>query len=94
MDNRIQRYTVLGIIAVCTLISAILADSLLGVWSVEIGEPIPGAWKWLLGDTTQSFRTQTVALLVGVVLLGFAFGGVWFFIGAGYRWLRRQLAST
>jgi hypothetical protein len=92
MDNRIQRYTVLGIIAVCTLISAILGDSLLGVWGVDIGEPIPGAWRWLLGDTIQSFRTQTVALLVGGILLGFALGGVWFFIGAGYRWLRRQLA--
>jgi len=29
---------------------------------------------------------------VGVILLGFALGGVWFFIGAGYRWLRRQLS--
>ena len=92
MDNRIQRYSVLGIIAACTLISMILADSLLGVWSVEIGESIPVGWRWLLGESVQTFRTQTVELLVGVVLLGFALGGVWFFIGAGYRWLRRQLA--
>lgn len=91
MDNRIQRYSVLGVIALCTLISAILADSLLGAWAVEVGEAIPGGWRWLLGNSTQTFRTQTIALLAGVVLMGFALGGVWFFLSAGYRWLRRQL---
>lgn len=91
-DNRIQRYTILSVIALCTLISAILADSLLGVFSVDVGEPIAIGWRWLLGNSVQTFRTQTVALLVGVVLLGFALGGVWFLVGAGIGWLRRQLS--
>ena len=30
-------------------------------------------------------------LFVGVVLTGFALGGVWFLITAGWRWLRRRL---
>lgn len=92
MDNRIQRYSVLGVIALCTLISAILADSLLSAWSIEVGEPVARGWGWLLGNDIQTFRTQTVALLVGVVLLGFALGGVWFFAASGYRRLRRELA--
>lgn len=90
MGHRVQRYTVLGVILVCTLFSAILADSLLGVWRVYIGDPIPGGWRWLLGSPVQTFRTETIALLVGVVLLGFALGGVWFLLAAGFRWLRRR----
>ena len=92
MDNRIQRYSVLGVIAVCTLISALLGDSLLSARAIEIGEPTARGWAWLLGSDVQTFRTQTVALLLGVVLLGFALGGVWFFAAAGYRWVRRQLS--
>ncbi len=88
-DNSIQRYTVLAIILLCTLISFLLANSLLGAWSVDVGQPIPGGWRWLLGDSVQTFRTQTVSLLLGVTLMGFALGGVWFFIAAGFRWLRR-----
>ena len=90
MDHRVQRYSVLGVIVVCTLFSLILANSLLDARSVEIGEPIPGGWRWLLGDSVQTFRTETIALLVGVVLLGFALGGVWFLLTAGFRWLRRR----
>lgn len=90
MDHRVQRYSVLGAIVICTLISMILADSLLGVWRVEVGSAIPSGWRWLLGDSVQTFRTQTIALLVGVVLLGFSFGGVWFLLVAGVRWLRRR----
>jgi hypothetical protein len=92
MDNRIQRYSVLGVIALCTLICVILGDSLLSVWSNEIGEPVARGWRWLLGSDVQTFRTQTVSLLLGVVLMGFALGGLWFFAAAGYRWLRRSLA--
>lgn len=92
MDNRIQRYSVLGVIALCTLISALLGDSLLSAWSIEVGEPTARGWAWLLGSDVQTFRTQTTALLAGVVLLGFALGGVWFFAATGYRWLRRRLA--
>jgi hypothetical protein len=91
MDHRIQRYSVLGVIVLCTLLSGILADSLLGVWRINVGEPIPGGWRWLLGAPVQTFRTQTSALLVGVLLLGFSLGGVWFFLAAGFRWLRRRL---
>ena len=88
-DSPIQRYTALAIILLCTLISFLLASSLLGAWSIGVGELIPGGWRWLLGGSVQTFRTQTVALLLGVTLMGFALGGVWFFVTAGFRWLRR-----
>ena len=86
----IQRYSVLGAILLCTLISSLLGDSLLSVWQIEPGAPIPNGWRWLLGGPVQTFRTETLALLVGVILLGFALGGVWFLIAAGWRWLRRR----
>lgn len=90
-DHLVQRYVVLGTILLCTLISALLADSLLGVWQIAQGEPIPRGWRWLLGSPVQTFRTETLALLMGAVLMGFALGGVWFLVGAGWRWLRRRL---
>ena len=89
-DHLIQRYSVLGAIVLCTLISGLLGDSLLGVRQIERGETIPNGWRWLLGDATQTFRTETIALLAGVILLGFALGGAWFLAGAGWRWLRRR----
>ena len=82
---------VLGAILLCTLISGLLGDSLLGIWRLEPDAPIPGGWRWLLGSPVQTFRTETIALFVGVVLTGFALGGVWFLITAGWRWLRRRL---
>jgi len=90
-EHPVQRYSVLGAIILCTLISAVLADSLLGVWQIEEGEAIPAGWQWLLGNPVQTFRTETMALLAGTVLMGFALGGVWFLAGAGWRWLRRRL---
>ncbi|NJN81005.1 MAG: hypothetical protein HC802_01090 [Caldilineaceae bacterium] len=81
----------MGAVLLCTLISAILADSLLSVWQTEIGEPISRGWVWLLGGPAQSFGTQTAAFLLGIVLLGFAFGGVWFTVALGFRWVRSQL---
>ena len=86
-----RRYVVLGAILLCTLISALLADSLLTVWQIAQGEPIPRGWRWLLGSPAQTFRTETLALAVGAALMGFALGGVWFLAGAGWRWLRRRL---
>ncbi|MDI9546524.1 MAG: hypothetical protein QM346_02880 [Chloroflexota bacterium] len=90
-EHLVQRYSVLGAILLCTLISGLLGDSLLGIWRLEPDAPIPGGWRWLLGSPVQTFRTETIALFVGVVLTGFALGGVWFLITAGWRWLRRRL---
>jgi hypothetical protein len=89
-ENQIQRFTILGTILLCTLISGLLADSLLSAWRIEIGAPTPRGWRWLLGSSVQTFTTETIALLFGILLLGFALGGVWFLITASIRWLRRQ----
>ena len=90
-DKSLQRWTVIATILLCTLIGGLLGDSLVGVWRIAVGEPIPRGWQWLLGSDVQTYGTQTVALLLGVVLLGFALGGVWFLLVAGLRWLRRRL---
>jgi hypothetical protein len=90
-EHLIQRYSVLGAILLCTLISGLLGDSLIGVWRIAPDAPIPNGWRWLLGSPVQTFRTETLALFIGVVLMGFALGGVWFLIAAGWRWLRRRL---
>lgn len=90
-DNLVIRYSILGVVALCTLISGLLGDSLVSVYGIEVGETIPRGWRWLLGATEQTFGTQTFALLFGVVLLGFAFGGGWFLVQMGIRFLRAQL---
>lgn len=90
-ERVVQRYSILGAILLCTLISGLLADSLLSVWQIEEGEAIPAGWQWLLGSPVQTFRTETLSLLIGAVLMGFALGGVWFIVAAGWRWLRRRM---
>lgn len=90
-DNLVVRYSILGVVALCTLISGLLGDSLVGVYRIEEGEPIPRGWRWLLGAAEQTFGTQTFALLFGVILLGFAFGGGWFLVQMGIRFVRSQL---
>ncbi len=90
-DQQIQRYSILGAILLCTLISGLLGDSLIGVYRYEVGEAIPRGWRWLLGEPVQTFGTQTFALLFGIVLLGFALGGVWFLARIGLRMLRDLL---
>ncbi len=90
-DNAVIRYSILGVVALCTLISGLLGDSLVGVYRIDEGEPIPSGWRWLLGSSEQTFGTQSFALLLGVILLGFAFGGVWFLAQMGIRFLRTQL---
>jgi hypothetical protein len=92
-DHTVQRYSILGGVLLCSLISGLLGDSLLGVFWIEVGEPIPRAWRWLLGAAEQSFATQTAALLLGVLFLGFGAGGVWFLLLTGLRLLRAQLSG-
>jgi hypothetical protein len=86
-----MRYSILGVVALCTLISGLLGDSLVGVYRIAEGEAIPRGWRWLLGASEQSFGTQSFALLFGVILLGFALGGAWFLVQMGIRLLRAQL---
>ncbi len=74
-DTMIQRYSILGAALLCTLIAGLLGDSLLGVYGIDVGESVPRGWRWLLGVEAQTFGSQTFALLMGVVLLGFALGG-------------------
>jgi hypothetical protein len=93
-DNLVMRYSILGVVALCTLISGLLGDSLIGVYRIDEGELIPRGWRWLLGASEQTFGTQSFALLSGVVLLGFAFGGVWFLAQMGIRYIRSQLGSS
>lgn len=90
-DNVVIRYSILGVVALCTLISGLLGDSLVGVYRIDEGEAIPRGWRWLLGASEQTFGTQSFALLFGVILLGFAIGGAWFLIQMGVRFLRSQL---
>jgi hypothetical protein len=90
-EHVVVRYSILGVIALCTLISGLLGDSLVGVYRIEEGEPIPRGWRWLLGASEQTFGTQSFALLLGIILLGFAFGGAWFLIQMGIRYIRSQL---
>ncbi|MCC6169510.1 MAG: hypothetical protein IT329_19985 [Caldilineaceae bacterium] len=89
-EHRTVRLSILGGILLCALIAALLADSLLGVYVIDAGEAIPRGWRWLLGAPEQTFATQTLALLFGVLLLGFALGGFWFLAGVALRRLRRQ----
>jgi hypothetical protein len=90
-DNLIIRYSILGVAALCTLISGLLGDSLLTVYRIDEGEAIPRGWRWLLGASEQTFSTQSYALLFGVILLGFALGGAWFLVQMGLRLIRSQL---
>lgn len=90
-DNVVIRYSILGVVALCTLISGLLGDSLIGVYRIDEGDTIPSGWRWLLGSSEQTFGTQSFALLLGVILLGFAFGGVWFLVQMGVRFIRTQL---
>lgn len=87
----IQRYAILAGVLIFTLISGLLGDSLIGVYRIDVGDAIPRGWRWLLGAAEQSFSTQTFALLVGVILLGFAFGGMWFLARTTLRMVREQL---
>lgn len=90
-DNLIMRYSIVGVVALCTLISGLLGDSLVGVYRIDEGEPIPRGWRWLLGASEQTFGTQSFSLLFGVILLGFAIGGAWFLVQMGIRFLRAQM---
>ena len=90
-DNLVIRYSIVGVVALCTLISGLLGDSLLSVYRIDEGDAIPRGWRWLLGASEQTFGTQSFALLFGVVLLGFSLGGAWFLIQMGIRYLRGQL---
>lgn len=90
-DHLVIRYSILGVVALCTLISGLLGDSLIGVYRIDEGEAIPRGWRWLLGASEQTFGTQSVALICGVILLGFAFGGAWFLAQMGIRYIRSQL---
>jgi hypothetical protein len=87
-EQRVWRLSILGLVLLCTLISGLLGDSLIGAYRVAAGEPLPRGWRWLLGASEQNFGTQTAALLLGVLLLGFALGGVWFLIRVAIGWLR------
>lgn len=90
-NNIVIRYSILGVVALCTLISGLLGDSLVGVYRIDEGEAIPRGWRWLLGASEQTFGTQSFSLLFGVILLGFAFGGGWFLVQMGIRFIRNQL---
>jgi hypothetical protein len=90
-NNIVIRYSIVGVVALCTLISGLLGDSLLGVYRIDEGEAIPRGWRWLLGASEQSFGTQSFALLFGAILLGFAFGGGWFLANMGIRFVRTQM---
>jgi len=88
-DHRLLTLSILGGVLLCTLIAGLLGDSLLGVFARAEGEPIPRGWQWLLDAPEQTFGTQTMALLLGVLLMGFALGGCWFLVGVALSRLRR-----
>ena len=90
-NNIVIRYSILGVVALCTLISGLLGDSLVSVYRIDEGEAIPRGWRWLLGASEQTFGTQSFSLLFGVILLGFAIGGGWFLVQMGIRFIRSQL---
>src|SRR4051812_21161582 len=92
-DNIVIRYSIMGVVVLCTLISGLLGDSLLGVYRIDEGEGIPRGWRWLMGASVQSFDTQSFALFFGVILLGFAFGGIWFLVARAIRFIRAQLGG-
>lgn len=92
-SNLIQRWTVLGVIGLCVLVCGLMADSLLSAWEIPVGEPAARGWQWLLGGPEQTFRGETIALLVGSLLLGVTLGGLWFLAGVGLNWLRGWLAA-
>jgi len=93
VPQNIQRYTIIGIVALCALIAGLLGDSLVGVYRMDQGEAIPRGWRWLLGAAEQSFSTQTMSLLLGVILLGFAAGGAWFLVQLALGWVRSQIGG-
>ncbi len=86
-EHLVQRY-VLGAILLCTRSAACWATRCSDLASNRTF-PSPAAGVcW--AAPVQTFRTETIALFVGVVLTGFALpGGVWFLITAGWRWRRR-----
>ena len=92
-EQRIYRISILGAVMLCALIALLLGDSLVGVYRIDVGEAIPRGWRWLLGASEQSFGTQSFALLFGVTLMGFAFGGLWFLAQVGFGWLRNLLGK-
>ena len=89
--NATARWTVIGAVLLSTLISGLLADSLIGASLLSVGEPLPFVWGWLLGSAVQTVGTATVALLLGVLLLGFSLSGLWFLLVLGARTLRRRI---
>lgn len=90
-EQRIFRLSVLGAVLLCALIALLLGDSLIGVYRLDVGETIPRGWRWLLGASEQSFGTQSTALFAGVVLMGFAFGGLWFLLQVASGYVRTLL---
>ncbi len=85
------RWTLVGAVLLSTLVSGLLASSLIGASLRAVGEPLPFVWRALLGSAVQTGVTSTVALLIGVLLLGFSLGGLWFLIVLGARLLRRRV---
>ena len=90
-EQRIYRISILGAILLCVLIALLLGDSLINAYRIDVGESLPRGWRWLLGGDEQSFGTQTFALLLGITLMGFAVGGLWFLARIAFAWLRNQL---
>ena len=84
-EQRIYRFSILGAILLCVLIALLLGDSLISAYQVDVGSVAPRGWRWLLGADAQTFGTQTFALLLGVTLMGFAIGGLWFLVRVRYR---------
>ncbi len=91
LRNPTARWTLIGVVLLSTLFSSLLANSLIGTSLRALGEPVPFVWRWLLGSPVQTGGASTVALLLGVLLLGFSLGGLWFLIVLGVRTLRRRV---
>jgi len=90
-EQRIYRFSILGAILLCALIALLLGDSLISAYRIDVGASLPRGWRWLLGADEQNFGTQTFALLLGVTLVGFAVGGLWFLVRVTLGWLRNLL---